>query len=460
MLQDGKLLRTPSLLPPPPPPHLGNYHHHSPMISTPIRNPKTLLQKLLFSSSQNSIVPLTYHPPQPPYSYTQVQTYVEVYMKWKKDPYFDSIDSIHKSLEIKPIIALKNFFISSSSSPHDNYCIPISAVSKKGSDFGLSIKVLRFLRSYPSFFEEFKGPLYNLPWFRLTQKAIELDKEEKMVYEEFRDDIVGRLKQFILMSGTRKMLPLKVIKGLQWYLGLPDEFLRDPLDYVGSYGCFRVVDIEDGLKGLAVFEEYDDGKGGKILSMMQKNAMRRGVYSGGADEAIAFPLFPSKGLRLKQKIKDWLDEFQRLPYVSPYDDFSWLNPDSDMSEKRVVGLLHELLCLFVEHAAERKSLFCLRKYLGLPQKVHKAFERHPHMFYLSMKNKTCTAILKEAYCDELAIEPHPLAKVRKKYIALMKESVVILRNRRVNNSRASDQENICYKDLGCADDERSQLAET
>ncbi|KAK6143401.1 hypothetical protein DH2020_023749 [Rehmannia glutinosa] len=416
-------------------------------------------RKLLFSSSQNPITALTYHPPLP-YSYTQIQTYVEVYMKWKKDPYFDSIDSIHKSLELKPIIAMKNFFISSSySSPHENYCIPISAVSKKGSDFGLNIKVIRFLRRYPSFFEEFKGPLYDLPWFKLTEKAIELDKEERMVYEEFRGDIVGRLKKFILMSSTRKMLPLKVIKGLQWYLGLPAEFLRDPLGYIGSYGCFRVVNIEDGLKGLAVFEEHDGGEGGKILSMMQRNAIRSGIYSGGADEAIAFPLFPSKGLRLKQKIKDWLNEFQGLPYVSPYDDFSCFNPDSDISEKRVVGLLHELLCLFVEHAAERRSLFCLRKYLGLPQKVHKAFERHPHMFYLSMKNKTCTAILKEAYCDDLAIEPHPLAKVRKKYIALMKESVVILKNRRVNNSKASDKKNICSKDWGCADDERSQLAE-
>ncbi|KAL6514885.1 hypothetical protein OROGR_020464 [Orobanche gracilis] len=418
-----------------------------------------LIREILFSSSRNPCLTLTYQP-LTPYSYIQIRFYVEVYMKWKKDPYFDSIDCIHKSLELEPIIAMKNFFISSfSSSPHENYCIPISAVSKKGSNFGLSIKVVRFLRSYPSFFEEFKGPLYNLPWFRLAQKAIELDKEERMVYEEFRDDIVGRLKKFILMSGTRKTLPLKVIKGLEWYLGLPAEFSKDPLDYIGKYGCFRVVDLEDGSKGLAVFEEYDNAKDGKKNSTMQRNAMRRGLYNGGADEAIAFPLFPSKGLRLKRKIKEWLREFQKLPYVSPYDDFSRLNPNSDLSEKRVVGLLHELLCLFVEHAAERKSLFCLRKYLGLPQKVHKAFERHPHMFYLSMKNKTCTAILKEAYRDDQAIEPHPVANVRKKYIELMKESAVILRNRRVNNSKASERNIICSEDLGWVDDEVLQLAE-
>ncbi|KAL0409182.1 UNVERIFIED_CONTAM: protein WHAT'S THIS FACTOR 9, mitochondrial [Sesamum radiatum] len=329
-----------------------------------MRNPNTLLQKLLFSSSPNPIFPLWHHHP-PPSSYTQIQTYVEVYMKWKKDPYFDSIDSIHKSLELKPIISLKNFFIS----------FP-----------RLQKTIIVFLSQLSP-----------------RKKAIELDKEERMVYEEFRGDIVGRLKKLILMSGTRKMLPLKVIKGLRWSLGLPDEFFMDPLDYVGDRS-FEIVDIEDGLKGLAISQEYDDRKGGKILSMMQKNAMSRGVYNGGGNEAIAFPLFPSKGLRLKHKIKDWLDEFQRLPYVSPYDDFSCLNPDSDISEKRV--------------------------------------------------NKTCTAILKEAYCDELAIDPHPLAKVRKEYIALMKESVVMLRNKRMNGCRAFHRENVCSNDLRSADGER------
>lgn len=383
-------------------------------------------------------------------------------MKWKKDPNYDSIDSIHRSLELKPVIAVKNFFISSSSSSsHENYSIPISAISKKGLDFGISIKVARFLRNYPSFFEEFKGPLHDLPWFRLTDEAIALDKEERMVYQEFKDDIIERLKKLILMSGRRQMLPLKVIKGLRWNLGLPDEFFKDPLDFIGSNKCFEIVDIEDGLKGLAVSH---DGKGDKILSTMQKNAMKRGVYHGGADEAIEFPLYPSKGLRLKQKIKVWLAEFQKLPYVSPYEDPSFLNPDSDVSEKRVVGLLHELLCLFVENAAERKTLFCLKKPLMLPQKVHKAFERHPHMFYLSLKNKTCTAILKEAYCDNASIDPHPLAKVRKSYIALMRESACILRNRRMNNRssiKASDEENVCSdsEDLDCEDDERSHLTE-
>ncbi|XP_069146709.1 protein WHAT'S THIS FACTOR 9, mitochondrial [Solanum lycopersicum] len=401
------------------------------MIARRSKSSVHLLHEVLFSD----------HPL--PCSYTQQQTYVDVYMKWKKDSFFDSIDTIHRSVQLKPLIALKNCIVSSS--PND-YCIPISVISKKGLELGIPIKVARFLRLYPSVFEEFTGPNYNLPWFKLTQRAIELDREEREVYLKFKDDIILRLKKLILMSGREQKLPLKIIQGLQWYLGLPDEFLRRPQDNLD--GCFRVVEMEDGLKGLAVDVHGSE----RFLSVMQTNAMRRGTYSGVEGEAIEFPLYPSKGLRLKRKIADWFDEFQKFPYVSPYEDYSGLDPNSDIAEKRVVGVLHELLSLFVEHAAERKKLLCLRKYLGLPQKVHKAFERYPHIFNLSLMNKTCTAILKEAYCDRGAIEEHPLAKVRKRYIKLMKESEGILRRRRFNN-KPIDQGDSNIKDLDCTDDE-------
>ncbi|KAJ8534259.1 hypothetical protein K7X08_007583 [Anisodus acutangulus] len=363
-------------------------------------------------------------------------------------PYFKLINKNDRSVQLKPLIALKNCIVSSSP---DDYCVPISVISKKGLELGIPIKVARFLRLYPSVFEEFTGPNYNLPWFKLTQRAIEVDREEREVYAKFKDDIVARLKKLILMSGREKMLPLKTIQGLQWYLGLPDEFLRNPEDNLDK--SFRVVEMEDGLKGLAV--NVDESE--RFLSMMQRNAMRWGVYSCVEGEAIEFPMFPSKGLRLKRKIADWLDEFQRLPFVSPYEDYSGLDPNSDIAEKRVVGVLHELLSLFVEHAAERKKLLCLRKYLGLPQKVHKAFERHPHIFNLSLMNKTCTAILKEAYCDKGAIEGHPLAKVRRKYINLMKESESILKRRRLNN-RPIDQAIVNVKDLDCTDDNETTTA--
>lgn len=379
------------------------------------------------------------------YAYTQKCSYVDVYMKWKKDSYYDSIESIHKSIQLKPLIALKNCIVTA-----PDGCIPISAMSKRDKDLGIPVKVARFLRQYPSVFEEYTGPEYNLPWFRLTKEAVEIDREEREVYRECKAEILGRLKKLVLMSCLNR-LPVKIIQGLQWNLGLPDEFLKDPERNLD--GSFRIVEMEDGLKGLAVESEE------RVFSVVQKNGMKRDGYVGESMEALAFPFFPSKGLRLKQKISDWLYEFQKLPYVSPYEDYSGLRTDSDVAEKRVVGVLHELLSLFVEHAAERKNILALRKYLGLPQKVHKAFERHPHMFYLSLRNKTCTAILKEAYCDKSAIEAHPLSMVRKKYINLMMESEVILKRRRMKNRAVESQIVRPKLDLDHVDEDRTEMEE-
>lgn len=342
---------------------------------------------------------------------------MNVYMKWKKDAYYESIEHIHRSIELKPIVSIKNFI-----SQQANGCVPISAVSKIGLKFGVPIKVARFLRQYPAIFKEFTGPNCNLPWFGLTSNAASIDRQEKKVYEEYKEDLRDRLKRFILMS-KEKVVPLKIIQGLLWNLGLPECFMQN-LD-VKSDESFKLVKMEDGFPGLAIECE------GKVLSVMQKKAMKKGIYSGGSMEAIEFPLFPSKGLRLRTKIRDWLSEFQKLPYICPFDDFSHLDTDSDLAEKRVIGVLHELLCLFVEHAAERKMVLCLKKHFGLPQKVHRAFERHPHMFYLSYRSKTCSVILKEAYQDDLTLERHPLLEVRKKYIGLIKESEVMLRNKRI-----------------------------
>ncbi|KAK4779179.1 hypothetical protein SAY86_006707 [Trapa natans] len=366
---------------------------------------------------KNNLFPFHFQAQKVPYHYTQRASYVDVYMKWKRDSYYEKIDHIHHSIELKRIISLKNCILKNPIG-----CIPISDISKRGREFEVPIRVATFLRQYPSIFEEFTGPKYSLPWFRLTQEAIETDSEEKRVYEESKPEIVERLKKLVLMSKDN-VLPLNIVQGMLWYLGLPEDLLQNLERYLD--GSFSIVEIGDGLKGLTV------NCNEKLLSIMEKNAIQRGLCFG---DVIAFPLFPSKGLRLRKKISSWLNDFQRLPYVSPYEDFSNLNPTSDIAEKRIVGLLHELLSIFVDHSAERKKLFCLKKYLGLPQKVHKAFERHPHIFYLSFQNKTCTAILKEPYNDKNTIVRHPLLRVRKKYIKLMEDSKIILKNRRANSS--------------------------
>nr|POE89132.1 17.7 kda class i heat shock protein [Quercus suber] len=45
--------------------------------------------------------------------------------------------------------------------------------------------------------------------------------------------------------------------------------------------------------------------------------------------SIAFPMQFSRGFEMDKKSKKWEDEWQKLPYISPYEDASHLLPNSD-----------------------------------------------------------------------------------------------------------------------------------
>lgn len=120
----------------------------------------------------------------------------------------------------------------------------------------------------------------------------------------------------------------------------------------------------------------------------------------------------------------WLNEWQQLPYTSPYADPSNLDPRTDESEKRNVGIFHELLHLTITKRTERKNVSNLRKPLQLPQKFTKVFERHPGIFYISQKCDTQTVMLREAYEGPDLVQKHPLIGVRERYASLMRTGML------------------------------------
>lgn len=63
--------------------------------------------------------------------------------------------------------------------------------------------------------------------------------------------------------------------------------------------------------------------------------------------SIAFPMQFLTGFEMDKKSKKWEDEWQKLPYISPYEDASHLLPNSDESDKWTVAVLHELLRILV-----------------------------------------------------------------------------------------------------------------
>jgi hypothetical protein len=118
-------------------------------------------------------------------------------------------------------------------------------------------------------------------------------------------------------------------------------------------------------------------------------------------------------------VRKWLDEWHRLPYISPYEDGSHLAPKSDITEKGTVAVLHEALSLTVGKKMEKEALVKLGEALRLPPGFRKVIARHPGIFYMSHKLRTQTVVLREAYRRHMLMDKHPMMGIRYQYLHLM-----------------------------------------
>ncbi|KAK8531881.1 hypothetical protein V6N13_131238 [Hibiscus sabdariffa] len=133
--------------------------------------------------------------------------------------------------------------------------------------------------------------------------------------------------------------------------------------------------------------------------------------------------FP-RGYGAQKKVRAWMEEFQKLPYISPYEDSRHVDPNSELMEKRAVGVLHEFLSLTIHKKTKRNYLRSLREELNIPHKFTRLFTRYPGIFYLSLKCKTTTVALKEGYRRGKLVNPHPLVRIRQKFYHVMRTGLL------------------------------------
>jgi hypothetical protein len=97
---------------------------------------------------------------------------------------------------------------------------------------------------------------------------------------------------------------------------------------------------------------------------------------------LAYGMNYPHGYSLMIKVKAWMDGWKKLPYISPYEDVSHLDPESDLMEKRVVGVFHELLNLTIHKRIERNSFRVLQEEIIFPHGFMRIFTFYPGTFYL------------------------------------------------------------------------------
>ncbi|XP_073308794.1 protein WHAT'S THIS FACTOR 9, mitochondrial, partial [Primulina huaijiensis] len=299
---------------------------------------------------------------------------------------------------------------------HPDCCLPIHILAKHRGQLGLpyDLKLATFIRRYPNIFQELYVPDSRgtpVPWYMLTPEALNVYKQEMhLIYEECYVDVLQRLQKLLMLTKGRS-LPLQTIEQLRWDLGLPYDYentlvAKNP----ESFSFIKLPDERVGLK-LVVWND----------SIAVSHLEHRNLKQEEKNGALAFPVSFTRGFGLKRKCMEWLHEWQKLPYTSPYVDASHLDSRTDTSEKRVVGVFHELLHLTINKKTERKNVSNLRAPLAMPQKFTKVFERHPEIFYISQKGGLQTVVLREAYDRDHLVEKHPLADIRETYASMMKE---------------------------------------
>lgn len=346
------------------------------------------------------------------FNHQQTRGLVNVKLKWVKDRALDFVVASERDLKAASILVSVI-----SSSPQCS--LPVYRLTCHRGQLGLphDLKLATFIRRYPSVFVEsydFWGGGARVPCFGLTPEALQLHQEELNVLEQNRMDFINRLRKLLMLTQAWA-LPLQTLDQLKWDLGLPYDYVHSVIPY--HCDLFSFVHLPDDRVGLKLLSWDKD----LAVSQLQTNSTRQQKEEDVRSGCLAFPVGFTRGFGLKRKCMEWLKEWQTLPYTSPYSDASHLDPRTDVSEKRIVGVFHELLHLTINKKTERKNVSNLRKPLALPQKFTKVFERHPGIFYISNKCATQTVILREAYDRQKLLQKHPTVELRENFAKLLRK---------------------------------------
>lgn len=297
-----------------------------------------------------------------------------------------------------------------------------------------------------------------------------LDSQEQNIHQTHETDTMERLCRVLMMMKTRTV-PLQSLHSLKWDLGLPDNFEKTLIPKYPD--DFRFARTWNGLPGLQLAQWHKEF----AVSALQKNTESNQIgdeyrqFKRGKT-VVTFPMNFPRGYGAQKKVKAWMEEFQKLPYISPYEDSKQIDPNSELMEKRAVGVLHEFLSLTIHKKTKRNYLRSLREELNLPHKFTRLFTRYPGIFYLSLKCKTTTVTLKEGYQRGKLVDPHPLVHLRKKFYHVMKTGL-LYREKGVNlipqqdilldsnnvadetDDAESEEEEECYEEISASEDEES-----
>ncbi|KAF3441415.1 hypothetical protein FNV43_RR15329 [Rhamnella rubrinervis] len=279
---------------------------------------------------------------------------------------------------------------------------------------GLNVGIGAFVHHYPHVFEVFIHPVKRNLCCRITMKMLNLIKEEENAMKQCELETVLRIKRLLMMSvnGTLHVHALRLVRR---ELGLPEDF-RDSI--LGKYSKdFKLVDLE-----VVSLVERDENLGLAEIEKWREKEYRE-KWLNEFETRYAFPINFPTGFKIERGFRDKLKNWQRLPYVKPYEIKELVRVRTcggvERYEKRAVGILHEFLSLTVGKMVEVERLAHFRRDLAMEVNVRELLLKHPGIFYISTKGNTQTVFLREAHNKGCLVESNPIYDVRRKMLNLV-----------------------------------------
>lgn len=314
--------------------------------------------------------------------------------------------------------------------------VSLDFLSRLSQKLHLNRGAVSFLRKYPHIFHIFYDPVKSQPFCRLTDVAVDICRQEVEVINASLPAVVDRLVRLLSMSST-KSLPLRAVFKVWRELGLPDDFEDSVISR--NPHLFRLSDAnEPNTHILELVDKAGDNtftaevENWRVIECCEESSVDRTEmrYSFKHD-------FPP-GMRLSKDFKSKVKEWQRLPYVGPYQELrEKKNSKAGIMrlEKRAVSIVHEFLSLTVEKMVEVEKISHFRKPFGIDMNIRDLFLDHPGVFYLSTKGKRHSVFLREAYERGCLVEKNPVYDVRRKLFNL-----VLLGRRGLGSSKPKSAE--------------------
>lgn len=296
--------------------------------------------------------------------------------------------------------------------------IPLRYLGKRRERLRLPVKIEAFLAQNPGLFDIYKDrirPKSDLvPFVRPSDRLNRFLEEEKLIYRENEPLIVAKLCKLLMMAKNRVVSADKLVE-VKREFGFPNDFLVTLVSEHPEY--FRLHGEPGEGKSYLELVSWNEEFAKSVVERRAEEESR--LMGFNARPAFEWKLPP--GFFFRKDMREWVRDWMELPYISPYEDVSHLDPASPEMEKRMVGVFHELLSLSIYKRVPVPILGKFFEDYRYSNAFSSVFTRHSGIFYMSLKGGIQTAMLREAYKGEEVVDIDPLTEIKIKFVEMLEE---------------------------------------